>query len=301
MTISDVQQPFLSIVCITYNHEKYIGQAIDGFLMQDFDLPYEIIIGDDCSKDQTSLIVAAYASKYPDRIKPIIRTVNVGAMRNFLDCLSRANGKYVAICEGDDYWTDSQKIRTQCSVLESDQSVDMVFHMADQVCEDGRNLPPIASGLEELVPARLIFKNGGGFIPTASIMLRSSVVEKLPQWLERMPVGDYFIQCIAAARGGARFINKSMCAYRRGSSSSITRSMNNIENRIKYQKSMLEGLLALNLVTSTRFKREITHRGYRISVHSMKSFIRWGSFAGAIMVIRTIAIFNFLIICKFYG
>ena len=113
---------FLSIVVITYNHERYIRHCLDSILMQDVDFSFEVVISDDCSTDRTVEIIREYAEKYPNIIKPNLRTINVGATQNHYDCFLRCAGKYVAILDGDDFWTDKQKLKTQTKFLENNSA-----------------------------------------------------------------------------------------------------------------------------------------------------------------------------------
>lgn len=108
-----------SIICVTYNHAPYIRQAVDSFLMQKTIFPYEIIIADDCSMDGTSAICAEYAAKYPDKIRHIRGEYNVGGVENERRAIEAAQGEYVALCEGDDYWIDSKKLQKQVEFLET--------------------------------------------------------------------------------------------------------------------------------------------------------------------------------------
>ena len=112
-------KPLLSVSMITYNHEKYLEKAIDSILEQQTNFEYEIVIGDDHSTDNTIDIIKQYVAKYPDKIRPIYRKENVGVKVNFSDTIFRCQGKYVAILEGDDYWTDSLKLQKQVDFLES--------------------------------------------------------------------------------------------------------------------------------------------------------------------------------------
>ncbi|TKC03704.1 glycosyltransferase family 2 protein [Pedobacter frigoris] len=119
--MNKVQQDeiLVSVCCITYNHQKYISQALEGFLMQDTDFRYEIIIGEDHSTDETRAIIQKYASKYIDVIKLVSHSQNVGAIKNQLSVLEAAKGKYIAMCDGDDFWTDPLKLQKQVDFLES--------------------------------------------------------------------------------------------------------------------------------------------------------------------------------------
>ena len=114
---SNTMKCLVSVVVITYNHEKYIRKCLDSILMQNLDFPFEIIIGDDRSTDQTPDIITEYKEKYPHIIKPNLRTINVGASKNQYDCFLRCNGDYIAILDGDDFWTDKLKLKIQIDFL----------------------------------------------------------------------------------------------------------------------------------------------------------------------------------------
>jgi glycosyltransferase involved in cell wall biosynthesis len=112
----------VSIVVITYNHEKYIRKCLDSILMQDVDFSFEIIISDDFSPDRTAQIITEYQKKYPDIIKPNLRTINVGATKNQYDCFTRCTGDYIAILDGDDFWTDKRKLKNQTDFLKNNDT-----------------------------------------------------------------------------------------------------------------------------------------------------------------------------------
>lgn len=121
--MKDINNPLVSISCITYNHAAYIRQCLDGFIMQQTDFAYEVLIHDDCSTDGTTEIIREYAEKYPDVIKPMYETENQYSQGKPIGTsvwnLPRAKGTYVAICEGDDYWTDPLKLQKQVDILEA--------------------------------------------------------------------------------------------------------------------------------------------------------------------------------------
>ncbi|MBQ0142665.1 MAG: glycosyltransferase family 2 protein [Prevotellaceae bacterium] len=117
----------VSIVCITYNHEPYLRKALDGFLMQETNFPYEIILAEDCSTDGTRQICEEYKAKYPDRITYISRDYNVGGVGNERRAIAAARGKYLAFCEGDDYWIDPLKLQKQVDFMESHPDYSVCF------------------------------------------------------------------------------------------------------------------------------------------------------------------------------
>lgn len=120
--------PVVSICCITYNHEPFIANAIEGFLMQKTVYPYEIIIGDDYSTDKTREIIESYAKHHPELIKIITSDRNVGVIANENRVLTEAKGKYIAFCEGDDFWTNASKLQKQVEFLEKHPEFSVSFH-----------------------------------------------------------------------------------------------------------------------------------------------------------------------------
>ena len=128
--------PILSIVCITYNHEKYIEEALDSMLMQETNFPFEIIIGEDCSPDNTKNILIEYQKKYPKIIKPIIREKNIGALKNEEECILVSKGKYIAYLEGDDFWVDKLKLQKQVDFLENNSDYGLVHGDVNHLYEE---------------------------------------------------------------------------------------------------------------------------------------------------------------------
>ena len=122
--------PLVSIVCITYNHEQYIKQCLDGFFMQKTNFEYEVLIHDDASTDKTADIIRSYEKKYPSIIKPIYQLENQYSKGVKLGNLlySLASGKYIAVCEGDDYWTDPLKLQKQVEFLEENPEYVLTCH-----------------------------------------------------------------------------------------------------------------------------------------------------------------------------
>lgn len=138
-----VGQLMVTIRCLTYNHEPYIRQCLEGFVMQKTNFPFEAIVHDDASTDGTAAIIREYAEKYPDIIKPILETENQyskhdGSLGRILD--AHTHGKYIALCEGDDYWTDPYKLQKQVDFLESHPDFVMCSHRYDRYHEEEHRL-----------------------------------------------------------------------------------------------------------------------------------------------------------------
>lgn len=131
-------EPLLSVVTITYNHEQYIAKCIEGVLMQKVNFPIEFIIAEDRSPDGTRAICEEYAEKYPDLLRLVTSEFNVGVVENEQRAFMAARGKYIATCEGDDYWTDPDKLQKQVDFLESHPEFSVCFHRFRRLhCSDG--------------------------------------------------------------------------------------------------------------------------------------------------------------------
>lgn len=220
----DVNRPVVSVLCQTYNHRLYIEDAIRGFLIQRTSFPFEVIIHDDASSDGTSNIINSYALKYPDIIKPIIQDENQysrGKKPSLLS-FSKSSGSYMALCEGDDFWISPSKLQNQFELLEKCQGVDICFHPALMLETDGRySIINDYGGDVRIIDARFVIRGGGGVMPTAALFVRRHVFENLPAWFEDVPIGDYYLQALAAVNG-ALYFYEPQSVYRLGSPSSVS-------------------------------------------------------------------------------
>lgn len=241
----------VSIDCITYNHENYIADAIESFLMQKTNFKYEILIHDDASTDKTQEIIKEYYEKYPDIIKPILQRENqysrgvneIGYTFNH----SRARGKYVAVCEGDDYWTDCNKLQKQVDYMESHPQCGLCFHGAEKIKVGKGNIDLIRPYYESCIsPLEDIILGGGGFMATNTILYRKSVVDNAPDFYISAPVGDYPLQILAGSKNYAYYIDEFMSVYRFGIPGSWSRRMSEKrdkkERMINHIKKIIEML-----------------------------------------------------------
>lgn len=137
------KKPMVSISMLTYNHEKYIEQAIQSVVMQKTNFEYHLIIGEDCSNDMTRKIVIDYARRYPEKIIAILHDKNIGMKKNVLAIRRFLNGKYIAVLEGDDYWLDANKLQMQVDFLETHVSYCGVCHSHKDVDENGNEITGI--------------------------------------------------------------------------------------------------------------------------------------------------------------
>lgn len=201
-----------SVAIITYNHERYVARALDGVLAQRTDFPVEAVVRDDRSPDRTGEIVRGYAERHPDRVRSLPADENLGPIPNLARVIAACTGEYVALLEGDDYWTDPDKLRRQVEFLDAHPDHSFCFHPVTEVGPDdrpGRVFPP--PGRTEFTFADLFPRN---FIPTAAVVFRRALVPTLPDWmLDHLP-GDWPLHMLNAARGPFRMLPEVMGAYR---------------------------------------------------------------------------------------
>lgn len=201
--------PKVSILTITYNQEKYIKKTLDSILSQKVDFSLEVIVADDASTDDTPQIIADYAKKYPF-IVPVLRKKNIGAVKNSIDTLKIAKGKYIALCEGDDYWTDDSKLQQQVDFLDANNEYAICFHPVQVEFDDAATESSIHPKLEHRPSlTSLIEKN---YIPTNSVVFRRQNYDLLPD--DAMPL-DWFLHLYNAQFGKIKMLPDIMAVYRR--------------------------------------------------------------------------------------
>jgi glycosyltransferase involved in cell wall biosynthesis len=208
--------PKISACIITYNQEKYITECIESALMQQLSCDYEIVIGDDCSNDKTSKICQSYANKYPQLIHYNRRNVNLGMRGNWQETINNCSGDYIAICEGDDYWTDSFKLQKQLDFLESKREYSLCFHPAKILMTNGKledefeiSIPKNFHQLEDM--ARF-----GNYIRTPTVMFRNILTEEDLNSLRKYPAVDFPLYLILGQYGNYGYVGDSMSVYRQG-------------------------------------------------------------------------------------
>lgn len=226
----------VSVVCITYNQEKYIAEAIESFLMQETNFDYEILIHDDASTDATPEIIRQYEEAHPDLIKPVYQKENQYSKGiHVLDFYkSYAKGKYIAICEGDDYWTDPNKLQKQVDYMEAHQDCSACVHAACLVDAKthktvGKVRPSLRS--RDYTPEEVIL-GGGGLFATNSIMY-ARAFSKRPEFFYNCSIGDFPLMIHLALSGRLHYMDACMSAYRIGGDNSWTAKMSKASIEIK--------------------------------------------------------------------
>jgi glycosyltransferase involved in cell wall biosynthesis len=219
MSVTLEHLPLVSVVMITYNHEAFIAEAIEGVLMQEVDFPVELIIADDCSPDRTSEIVQGYLDTHPKGhwIKYTRHDKNKGMMPNFVWALEQARGEFIALCEGDDYWTDPLKLQKQLDFLESNKLCSYVFTNRVSLLPNGNLFKPRFE-LPELFNLKLLLERK--IMPsTQTVMFTRNRLNKLNEWMDVMSQGfngDWILLFMLTHDSKIGFIPDNTAVYREG-------------------------------------------------------------------------------------
>lgn len=215
-----MEQPLVSVVCESYNHEPFIRRCLEGFLIQQTDFPFEVLVHDDASTDGSQAIIREFEARCPNIVKPIYQVENqyskgVSIWANIQ--FPRAKGKYIALCEGDDYWTDPLKLQKQVAFMEAHPECSMCFHNAITHWEDGREPDkPFAKIEDRYYSGRELVSSW--LSPTASFLIRSDLCCNYADYILNLPqlgVGDMPLLVFFAKYGEIYGSSEIMCVYRK--------------------------------------------------------------------------------------
>jgi glycosyltransferase involved in cell wall biosynthesis len=200
----------VSVLMLAYDHERFVVQALESACAQEAEFPFEVVVGEDCSRDRTRALVRDFAARHPDRVRLVLSESNRGMWENFRETLAACSGEYVALLEGDDYWTSPHKLARQVAQLDAEPGLALSFHAAEIRFEEGplepRRFDRTRAQLDDL-----LLRN---FITTASVMLRRSTIEGLPEWLARAPMLDWPLFLLSARHGDLGYLDEPMAVYR---------------------------------------------------------------------------------------
>jgi len=263
--------PLVSIVCFTYNHEEFINDALASFVMQQVNFTYEIIVHDDASTDNTPDIIREYTHSSPQLFKPIFQKENQASQekgRVSRIAYKAAKGKYIALCEGDDYWTDPLKLQKQVDFLEANPEFSLCFHDAIIVWDNKSNPPNYfcSSKQKDISFIEDIIKNWS--IPTASMVFRREAILPALPWLKNVYNGDLMLQMILADKGKIRYLDEVMSVYRKSTGNlSSTMDVNYI------QKQVIHTLSVFNEYSNGKYEAMINMRIAKIKKKYAHSFL----------------------------
>lgn len=260
-------QPLVSVVCTTYNHEIFIDDAIRGFLIQKTRFPFEIIIHDDASTDDTASVVKRYADAYPSLIRPVLQQKNLYSqgVLMMLHAAGYANGDLIAYCEGDDYWIAADKLQTQVEAMAEHPECEISFHSAVKTAKEIPFDLPYCKRRQGDGPidVRAIIRCGGSYMPTAAMMIRKSFFERIAQddsGFYQKYLDAYFFQIFCSLSGGAYYIDRSLSVYRSFAEGSWTeKSQLDAEFYIRWSLHHLVRMQEANRKTASKYDAEFQY------------------------------------------
>lgn len=265
----------VSVVCDVYNHEPYLRQCFDSFVMQKTNFKFEVLVHDDASTDKSAEIIIEYTNKYPDIFKPIIQKENqyskgVGIWKTYQ--FPRVKGKYVAFCEGDDYWIDPLKLQKQVTAIESDSKNTMVYTAFSTVDETGNsiyrydlhyNMCKSKSG--NIFPF-LLFRN---VVMTVSCMVNRNVLES-KLYLDCNKSLDYNLFLAASSLGNCIYLDYETCSYRK-----VGNSMTNSNSNIVQQRFLQVWEYYVDIILNNLDQRIIADKKLTLNLMLAKSIDLW--------------------------
>ena len=210
----DISSPLVSICTRTYNLEKYVAEALDSFLMQETDFPFEIVIDDDCSIDGTVEIIKKYKEKFPNIINTNFLEKNIGLRRNLIKKMQRAKGKYIAPCDGDDYWTDPLNIQKHVDFLEENKEYVVTYSSMERIFEEGTRKRTFNWNTQD----RESLEIQKEFIGTGicAVCFRNvDIIKDYPFEHHCAPIDDNFLGSMLGAYGKGKFLKNIKAAIYR--------------------------------------------------------------------------------------
>ncbi len=252
----------VSVICLTYNHGLYVRDTLEGFVKQKTNFAFEVLLHDDASTDNTAEIVREYEKKYPNLIKPIYQTVNqysqgipISRTYNF----PRAKGRYIAFCEGDDYWTDPYKLQKQFDAMEKHPELDICIHAVQNLnSQTGKMMGITALRSEDtIIPTEDVILGTDVFGDTNSFFYRKEIVKNPPNFLSFYPL-DYSTRINGSLRGGTLYLKDCMSVYRKFVKSSWTMTVaRNSEKIKKHRERRIKMLEILDEETKGKYHTAI--------------------------------------------
>ncbi|MDN3437352.1 glycosyltransferase [Planococcus sp. APC 3900] len=252
----------VSIECTSYNHEDYIAEALDSMLMQKTNFAYEILVHDDASTDRTAEIIKSYEQRYPDIIKSICQTENQYSKGVLVELVNseRALGKYIAVCEGDDYWTDPDKLQRQVDYMEAHPECSMCVHAAERVSAVTKktvsSIRP--SNKDKIFSVEEVIEGGGELFATNSILYSREKIPEMPEYYLNASIGDYPLVICGALSGTVFYMDRNMSAYRvevKGSWTDV--QVSDVEKKQQHLQAVADMLDEINAYTHFKYDKVI--------------------------------------------
>jgi glycosyltransferase involved in cell wall biosynthesis len=259
-------QPLVSVCMITYNHEAYISQAIEGVIMQKTDFPFELVIGEDCSTDQTRDICIKYQQKYPNLIRVISNAQNMGMGPNLVQTLLNCNGKYIALCDGDDFWININKLQKQVYFLESNNEYVLCFH-ASKILTDDIKTDDFITKIPDNYESIHTLARKGNYIHTPTVVFRN-IIRSFPKGFIHSPICDYFLYMILAQNGKLKYIDNIMSVYRYGS------GLHSTKNELDRIKATIKLFELMKIYFPMEFSKIFSARAYKLKSYIVEKELK---------------------------
>ncbi len=280
-----MKEPVLvSVLCTAYNHGEYIRQCLDGFIAQETDFAYEVLINDDASTDNTAEIIREYEIKYPDIIKPIYQTENQysqGIGNILVHLLPKAQGKYIALCEGDDYWCDPEKLKKQIHFLENHSEYSASIHNVMTVDINGKEIGIFGNKLPK-EDCDITALNGYlDYAQTSSYVFLNPLKLNLPdadQIVQYISNWDKSFALYMIKTGKVRFFADTMSCYRFVTDTGTSYSANKKQNNIT-EKAIVMEMGFFNQINAYDLNIDMSKHFFRnVCAYSFKFFVKHPSF-----------------------
>lgn len=266
----------VTVICLTYNHEKYIRDALDGFVSQRTNFKFEVIVHDDASTDNTPDIIRKYEKMYPDIIKPIYQKENqfrLGVNKYYKFILPISHGEFIALCEGDDYWTDPLKLQKQYDYMAAHPDCSLVVHNTERIdMKSGSKKAFLPKSFDDSgkceFAAEEVIKNHMLF-HTSALFFRKEFFTKNEEFLKCHQQYDYLIKSLLVTEGSVHYVPQIMSVYRMGTAGSWTQSTSeSSEKYIHHNEVAIKAMEDLNEYRSFKYddiiQKNILDRKFRI-------------------------------------
>ena len=292
-------QPVVTVCCPTFNQKDFLESTIKGLLLQRTSFPFEIIIRDDGSSDGSVEVLKRYKNLYPNIIKLILKKINTLQLghKSITNFGRKANGKFIALCDGDDYWNNPNKLQKQYEVLKQHPNASLCFHQMQKVEKESFNLEVDSGELEyEFISPHRVIKEDGGFIPTSSIMFRNENLAPLLKFISHAPVGDCFLQFYLSFMGDVIFLKGHYGLQKINVKNSWTSRNSNITVATNHHFQMGKALNNFMKLTPQKYRRDISDLASR---HFLRC-LRLGGICWTPKILWNCNFFEFVFFSVFY-
>ena len=254
----------MTVFCLAYNHEKYIRKTFEGFINQKTSFKFKVLVHDDASTDNTRNIIREYVEKYPDMFETILQEEN--KYQKGIDIedeyiLPKIDSKYVAVCEGDDYWTDPEKLQLQVDYMEKHPDCSLCVHNTEKIFENGKSTGKFFNPLnkeQDYDFKAIALSEPSAYFHFSSLMWRHDTFRRKVPAFEMKGIGDYPMALYFATIGYIHYIPRIMSCYRLNSVGSWSSMMDSDSSKkVRQHQNMLDGFKSIDEYTKHKYSSVI--------------------------------------------